>query len=110
MHSCAQTSLCRSINSKVRTRQFTRALNTLRSDVVPGRGPGRAEPQNTAVDRAFRHVGARQIAEAHQEFAGDLAAGEAEGAAEQADPLGLVARVVRRDPPGEGAVRPAQRL
>src|SRR5579885_2522428 len=72
MHSCAQTSLCRSINSKVRTRQFTRALNTLRSDVVPGRGPGRAEPQNAAVDRAFRHVGARQIAEAHQEFAGEF--------------------------------------
>src|SRR5258708_32280137 len=53
-------------------------------------------------------MGAREIAETHQEFADDLTSGEDEGAAKQLDPVGLGQRVVPVEPSGEGAMRPAQ--
>src|SRR5690606_16881554 len=63
--------------------------------------------------RASGAVRARQVAQAHQELAGDLAAGELERALEQLHPRGLVARLptfdgVRIEPFRETAVRGAQ--
>src|ERR1700722_9870230 len=53
---------------------------------------------------------ARQVAEAHQEFVDDLAAGETEGPAKQLDPFGQRERVVRIEPGGERPMRAAQLL
>ena len=44
--------------------------------------PRRREVEDPGEDRAVRAVRSRQIAHAHQEFADDLSAGEAEGLAE----------------------------
>src|SRR3546814_367669 len=63
--------------------------------------------------RTARPVRARQVAQAHQELAGDLAAGELERALEQLHPRRLVPRPavldgVRIEPLREAAVRVAQ--
>src|SRR5271168_4606931 len=53
-------------------------------------------------------MGAREIAEAHQKLADDLAAGEHESLAEQLDPFFLRARVIFIEPGGERAMRRTQ--
>src|SRR5262249_61129863 len=68
-----------------------------------GPHPGRIESGDTGEHRAAGSMRARQIADAHQELAHDLAAGEAEGVLEQLDPARLVARVMGREPAGEAA-------
>ena len=50
---------------------------------------------NLGIDRAVFSMGARQVAEAHEELADDLAAGEDEAFAKQFDPFGLRQRVMR---------------
>src|SRR5580765_2910045 len=70
--------------------------------------PPRPERENLPIDGAPRRVRAGKVPDAHQESPHDLAAGEAERALEELHPLGLRARVVRVEPPGEGAVRGAQ--
>src|SRR5438105_11726254 len=72
--------------------------------------PRRLQLRDLAVDRAALVVGARQVADADQELAGDLAAGEQERLLEELDPRSLVARVMRGDPGGERAVLPGDRL
>ncbi len=76
-----------------------------------GRGtdPGWSEAQDPRLHRAIALVRARQIADAHQELADDLAAGEAERVAEELDPLLLRQRMVRIEPGGKRAVALAQR-
>src|SRR5258706_1291363 len=61
-------------------------------------------------DRTAVAMRARQISQAHQELAGDLAAGEFEGLAEQLHPLALGALALRIEPGGEAAMAMAQRL
>jgi hypothetical protein len=56
------------------------------------------------MDWAGLVMGARQVAEAHEELPNHLAAGEAEGLFEQFDPVGLVERVMGVEPLGEAAV------
>src|SRR3546814_20763499 len=53
-------------------------------------------------------MGARQIAEAHQELAGDLATREGEGAAEQLHPFHLRQRMVGVEPSLEAAMTVAK--
>ncbi len=53
-------------------------------------------------------MGARQVADAHQELADDLAAGEHELATEQLHPLRLGSRMVVLEPRGERAVGVAE--
>src|SRR3546814_12230674 len=53
-------------------------------------------------------MGARQIAEAHQELAGDLATREGEGAAEQLHPFHLRQRMVGVEPGLEAAMTVAK--
>ncbi|MCU1351341.1 MAG: uvrC, partial [Acidimicrobiales bacterium] len=73
-------------------------------------GPRRVERQDLGVDRAGRMVGSGEPARAHEQLAGDLAASEAEGALEQADPVGEGERVVQVEPVGERAVLVADAL
>ncbi len=60
--------------------------------------------------RAILGMRAGQVAQAHQELAGDLAAGEAERLLEQLHPVGLAARVMRVQPRGEAAMAGPQLL
>ena len=53
------------------------------------------------MDRARGDMGARQIAEAHQEFTDDLPAREGEALAEELDPFLLGQGVVLVQPSGE---------
>src|SRR5262245_37768710 len=55
-------------------------------------------------------MGTWQVADAHQEFADDLAAGEHKLLLEQLHPLRLRARVMRLDPLRETSMRLADRL
>ena len=59
---------------------------------------------NFRKNRAAFPVRARQIADAHKEFADDFAAHEFEVLAEQLDPFVLIAGAVRLDPIGKAAV------
>ena len=54
--------------------------------------------EDSGKDRAVRLVGAGQIADAHQKFTDDLAAGKAKRVAEEPCPLLRWARMVRRKP------------
>src|ERR1700681_171346 len=70
--------------------------------------PGWMQCENLGIDRTRGDMSARQIAEAHEKLADDLAAREDEGAAEQLDPLRYGQGVMRVEPGGEGTMRPAQ--
>src|SRR5665213_3013580 len=59
---------------------------------------------DAAEDRAALLVRAREIAEAHQELADDLAAGEDEAPLEELHPFVLRQRMVRIKPGGEAAM------
>jgi len=59
---------------------------------------------NFRKNRAAFPVRARQIADAHKEFADNFAAHEFEVLAEQLDPFVLIAGAVRLDPIGKAAV------
>src|SRR5262249_22572606 len=67
--------------------------------------PGRALRQNHRGNRAGGDVRARQVAEAHQELADDLAAGKNEALAEELQPFFLRPRMVGIEPSGERAMR-----
>src|SRR5579875_4035461 len=73
-------------------------------------GPGRVEARDLRMDRATRHMRALQVAEAHQEFADNFAAGKSEGLFEELYPFLLAARMMRIEPGGERAVTRADRL
>src|SRR5262249_47139012 len=66
--------------------------------------------QDAALHRAVRPMGARQIADAHEELADDLAAGEKECLLEELHPVRLVARMMAGNPAGERAELAAQHL
>src|SRR4051812_10557522 len=69
-----------------------------------GGGPGRGEGEDLGGDGAGGVVGARDPARRHEELAGDLATGEAEGPLEELHPLVLGAGVVGAQPAVEAAV------
>src|SRR4051812_2344740 len=74
----------------------------------PRAAPRRIELRDTPMDGAMRGMRARQVPEAHQELADDLAPHEGEGAAEQLHPFVLGTGVVRIDPGCERAVLAAK--
>src|SRR5713101_3088344 len=78
------------------------------SFVSDGCAPGGTTRKHFGEDRAGLDMCTRQIAEAHQELADDLAAGEHEGLAEQLDPGLLRQRMVLIEPGCERAMRRAQ--
>src|SRR5687768_9054191 len=59
---------------------------------------------NALVHRTARHVGTRQVADAHEELAHDLASGEAKGLFEKLHPLLLAPRMMRRQPGSKGTM------
>ncbi len=63
--------------------------------------PGRLQLRDALVGRTAGVMRAGQIADAHQELADDLAAGEDEGLLEQLDPFVLALGVMRLQPLGE---------
>src|SRR6185312_456127 len=79
----------------------------------PSRGSARrnlARPRDVFHDRAIRAMRARQISQAHQELAGNLAAGEFEALAEQFHPIVLRELALRIEPGGKTAMALAQGL
>src|SRR3546814_3762300 len=70
--------------------------------------PGWAQRRDPRLNRTVCAMGARQIAEAHQELAGDLATREGEGAAEQLHPFHLRQRMVGVEPSLEAAMTVAK--
>src|SRR5690349_4722294 len=66
------------------------------------------EGLNFPVNGAGGVMRAGQVADAHQELAHDLAAGEPEGVPKQLDPFGLGQRMMRLEPARERAVRAPQ--
>src|SRR5579871_4179237 len=71
--------------------------------------PRRLEPRYPRVRRAPLLVRPGQIADADQELASDLSAGEHEGALEQLHPFHFVQRMVGGEPSREAAMALAQR-
>ena len=72
--------------------------------------PARAGGEDTRINGAVGLVRAGEVAAAHQELAGDLAAGEGESFFEQLDPGGFILRRLRVQPGAETAVRCLQAL
>ena len=78
-------------------------------DFLVGLRPRRVQLGDLLEHWAVFAVGARQIADAHQEFIDDLATHELEGLAEQFRPFGPVQGMVDGDPESEATVAVAER-
>ena len=72
------------------------------------RHPRRFAAGYLCIDWTGFLVRAGQVADAEQEFPGNLAASEGKGLLEQLDPVGFAQRMIAGKPCGEGAVRGAQ--
>src|SRR5688500_9636663 len=67
--------------------------------------PGRAALLNLRVHRAARYVRTRQVADAHEKLAHDLATGKTKRSLEELDPLILGTGMVRGKPTSERPMR-----